>query len=373
MRNLIFAAIALLVFGAVVEAASYVTARLAPTLFDARGKVLSRFHPDDLERFRNEIASPVLGWDNPANTTRTRVNCLGKDVKETFGHLRERRHAERPAGNAVIIVAGDSYAYGDDVGDGETFPAALEQRLSLPVANLGVRGYGPTQALLKLQGSIDSFPKARIAILSIMYDDIYRMVNAYRPAYAINTSFIYGFKPFMRDGVPQPLTAPDPWADPARFKQAANQAFDSDFWRKPKADFPYARALARAYTSPAGVDVLLSNFGIVARKPRLEMVFAPLGLRSNLLALIGRFATFTKTNTLKGFVVLVPGNGRSARSGRFLVESLEPDMPAGLGLVNIAGDIDWTRFNLKPGGGCHPSPYGYGVIADQMAAVIGER
>jgi len=370
MRNLIFAATALLVFGVIVEAASYVTARMAPRIFDAREKVLSRFHPDDLQRFRNQVASPVLGWDNPADTKRTRVNCLGKDVEESFGRFRDRRHAERPSDNAVILVAGDSYAYGDDVGDSETFPAALEHRLSQPVANLGVRGYGPTQALIKLQNSIDDFPNAGIVVLSIMYEDVYRMVNSYRAAYAPNTAFLYGLKPFMQNGAPQPLAANDPWADLARFKQAANQAFDRDFWRKPTAHFPYAWALIRAYTSPAGVDVLLTSIGGIAGKSRLEMVFGPLGLRSNLLALIARFASFADTNALKGFVILVPRNGDATGDGRFLVDSLKSGMPAGLDLVNIEGDINWSRFNLKPNGGCHPSPYGYGVIADQVAAAI---
>jgi hypothetical protein len=44
-----------------------------------------------------------------------------------------------------------------------------------------VGGYGPEQALLKLEGLIDRFPSARVVVLAITYDDFSRMVNSYRP------------------------------------------------------------------------------------------------------------------------------------------------------------------------------------------------
>ncbi len=63
-----------------------------------------------------------------------------------------------------------------------------------------VAGYGPEQALLKLEGLIDRFPKARVAVLSIMYENSRRMVNSYRPVYYRFTGISLGLKPFLRDG-----------------------------------------------------------------------------------------------------------------------------------------------------------------------------
>ena len=51
-------------------------------------------------------------------------------------------------------MAGNSYTHGDEVADDATYPAALERLLAVPVANLGVGGYEPEQALLKLEGLI---------------------------------------------------------------------------------------------------------------------------------------------------------------------------------------------------------------------------
>ena len=73
--------------------------------------------------------------------------------------------------------------HGDEVADSESFPASLEGILQVPVANFGVGGYGPEQAVLKLEGLIDRFPRARVVVLAIMYENVRRMVNSYRPVY----------------------------------------------------------------------------------------------------------------------------------------------------------------------------------------------
>jgi hypothetical protein len=55
------------------------------------------------------------------------------------------------------------------------------------VANFGVGGYGPDQAVLKVESLIDLFPRARVVVLAIMYDQVGRMVNSYRPVYYPDT------------------------------------------------------------------------------------------------------------------------------------------------------------------------------------------
>ena len=79
------------------------------------------------------VHDPDLGWDTP-------------------GHLRGA-HAyelERPPGIFRVIVVGDSYTYGAEVHDGETYPSRLEALLPRSeVLNMGVRAYGIDQAVLK--------------------------------------------------------------------------------------------------------------------------------------------------------------------------------------------------------------------------------
>ena len=56
----------------------------------------------------------------------------------------------------------NSYTHGNAVADDATYPAALERILRVPTANLGVSGYGPDQALLRLESAIERFPNAKV-------------------------------------------------------------------------------------------------------------------------------------------------------------------------------------------------------------------
>jgi len=54
------------------------------------------------------------------------------------------------AGGAILTV-GDSFVFGDQVSDDETWPALLEQRLNRRVVNGGVAAYGTMQAVLRAE------------------------------------------------------------------------------------------------------------------------------------------------------------------------------------------------------------------------------
>jgi hypothetical protein len=45
------------------------------------------------------------------------------------------------------------------------------------------------------------YPDARTAILGIVNDDVFRMLNSYRPVYFPHTAGMFAFQPHMRDGV----------------------------------------------------------------------------------------------------------------------------------------------------------------------------
>jgi hypothetical protein len=55
--------------------------------------------------------------------------------------------SEPPSLPAEVLVVGDSYTFGDQVSDNETWPACLERKLGRGVDNGGVTGYGTAQAL----------------------------------------------------------------------------------------------------------------------------------------------------------------------------------------------------------------------------------
>lgn len=72
--------------------------------------------------------------------------------------IRTAEHGTRPNGNPapraerpLTLVVGDSFAFGDDVDDHQSWPAALERLSSGRVVNAGVPGFGLDQAVLRAE------------------------------------------------------------------------------------------------------------------------------------------------------------------------------------------------------------------------------
>lgn len=93
---------------------------------------------------------PELGWvpapdleDVPYQGARISTNAAG---------MRGPREVEPVKERPRVVAIGDSYTFGQCVGDEETFPARLQQRLpGAEVLNLGVMGYAHGQMLMRLR------------------------------------------------------------------------------------------------------------------------------------------------------------------------------------------------------------------------------
>jgi len=110
-----------------------------------------------------------------------------------------------PESDRRILATGDSYTFGDQVGDHETWPAALERQLAMPVLNGGVCGYGVDQTVLRSQELTQRF-RPDILIVSLIPTDIWRA----------QSSELYGkHKPYfsLKNGIPVlqnvPLGSPE--------------------------------------------------------------------------------------------------------------------------------------------------------------------
>ena len=78
-----------------------------------------------------------------------------------------------PDSSAPIVATGDSYTYGEEVSDTETWPAHLERRLSRPVLNSGVSSYGFDQTVLRAEILAEERKPAAI-VVALIADDIRR-------------------------------------------------------------------------------------------------------------------------------------------------------------------------------------------------------
>jgi lysophospholipase L1-like esterase len=114
-------------------------------------------------------------WDNATITIR--------------GGVRVNANFTPTSANGAILAVGDSFVFGDQVSDSETWPAVLEKQLNRRVINGGVSNYGAAQAVLRAEQLLKADPYT-LVILSILVGaeaDLWRdrLVNGfvfYRPA-----------------------------------------------------------------------------------------------------------------------------------------------------------------------------------------------
>lgn len=136
--------------------------------------------------------SALLDWSNfvvayrsaydPAAGPMIRDPVLGFVPKPGFVSAKATHDAEGfrvipndPGGRqAPILTTGDSFAYGDEVGDGETWPAYLQELARRRVINAGVPAYGLDQIVLRTERLASSMRPA-IIVMSFIADDVHRI------------------------------------------------------------------------------------------------------------------------------------------------------------------------------------------------------
>ncbi len=109
---------------------------------------------------------PQLGWD------------VGKGSKNNVGSARRGDYA--PSEQYKLKAFGDSFTFGSDVDDSQTWEAVIERETGWACLNYGVPGYGPDQALLKYQRT---GIRTQFTILGVQEENIARVVNIYRAFY----------------------------------------------------------------------------------------------------------------------------------------------------------------------------------------------
>jgi hypothetical protein len=93
--------------------------------------------------------------------------------------MRQNGAGPRPSGTAILAV-GDSFTFGLEVHDDETWPARLERLLERPVFNAGVFGYGLDQMVLRAEKLVEKREDVELVILAVFGDDIARCEYSWR-------------------------------------------------------------------------------------------------------------------------------------------------------------------------------------------------
>ena len=142
-----------------------------------------------LKKFINNSFDKELGWVRKPNTTGVEVGANSKIVY----HIDSNGSRENLVGSKVTIASfGDSYTFGRQVEDFQTWQVRLSEKLGEKVLNYGVGNYGADQAFLYYQRQ--KIPKTtKIVILGIVPETICRIHSYWKHYLEFGNTF--AFKP----------------------------------------------------------------------------------------------------------------------------------------------------------------------------------
>lgn len=142
-----------------------------------------RRHEAGVDIFRPgiDLFDPLLGWRNKPNFRNTEPLFGSERVStNSKGARGKREYPYERTGEPRIVVVGDSFAFGWEVSDEETYAAVLESSLgNVEVINLGVGGYGTDQMLLMLKSEGIKY-RPDLVIAGIVSPDSLRNVVNFR-------------------------------------------------------------------------------------------------------------------------------------------------------------------------------------------------
>ncbi|MCP4361379.1 MAG: hypothetical protein GY796_25495 [Chloroflexi bacterium] len=134
---------------------------------DYRGTVQDLYREDQPVQYDALLGwLPQVGYAGADNKWKTQVTILADGVR---ANGRASDNLQTPP----ILAVGDSFTFGDEVSDDETWPAILESLSGQQVINGGVFAYGVDQSFLRMQNLLPLY-QPEIVVMSFIPDDIRR-------------------------------------------------------------------------------------------------------------------------------------------------------------------------------------------------------
>jgi hypothetical protein len=344
---------------------------LLPGIFPSRAsleRAIDRISKDEFDEYARSVFPPMM-WDHLPNSTAEVRSCLGASFTSRYDAAGARTYQGYQADKSTVLLVGDSYTHGDEVADDETIASHLFTKYAIEAANLGVGGYSPLQAVLKVKSRIAHFPHARMVVLGVMHENIRRTVNGYLPALSREAGSVFAARPYASPSsieiVPSAV-----YTNLTAFKQHTRTRLTADFWMTPDLSFPYTLSIAQLASSQAFRLTVMSKFNKVLGR-QYQSDFANAILRGALFTVVQDFFSWATERNIIPVVIFVPQNMHDLHSGQAWINSFAPRLayPANIRAAATRG-IDWSLYNQKPDGECHPSSYGYAAISSAYASII---
>lgn len=193
----------------------------------------------DIEQFISGQYDPDLGWNNG----------VSYEHKGTSYKISRDRIRINPYQSSLVRISayGDSFTFGDEVENDETYPFFLSQLTHDNVINYGVSAYGTDQSLKRLERNLKNGKRTDVVVLEFIQDSIRRNMNMYLAfKYGFEKWTRYMFKPMLYEGpygykwVENPLKKLE---SPSDIMDAYETSKKYDWFHKhphPEISFPYS-------------------------------------------------------------------------------------------------------------------------------------
>ena len=351
------------------------------------------FDPQALGKFLAGSFDPDLGWVRKPDSEGIEKGVRGEIVFRIDGRG-ARSDGCAHAGPPLAAAFGDSYVFGRQVEDGETWAAELGRLLGGEVANFGVGNYGADQGLLRYEGT--PLPEGvRWAILGFVPETVCRVQSYWKHYLEFGNTF--AFKPrfeFGDDGklqhVPSAMTGAADFAaladrlDPIRrhdgfyrrkFRRLQFRgSYLLSLLRCPARQFELVAAAWRRRHGGGGTE----PFALVVRRNIREAhaLYREEGARRLLRAILLRFADEARRRGHQPLIVVFPqlfdlkAGEESTHAYREFFADVGRETPL-LDLTETlrGGDVDALYVEDAYGG--HLSALGNAIAARALAARMG--
>ncbi len=259
----------------------------------------------------------------------------------------------RSTGRAVlsearpILAIGDSFTFGDEVDDDETWVAHLEGRLNRRVLNGGVSAYGIDQAVLRAEQLLEQH-RPEVIILSFVADDINRMEFDF-------LTYGGGWKPYFElvNGSLTLRNVPVPQSPrPPRFTALRRALGHSHL-----ASFVFTRTGSRWWRNIPVVKRVHSQGEAVS------------------VALMARLDSVAKSRKIDVVIVAMPSNGLGDGTDRLrrVTEGTRSRVSHVLDLTTETAHLTPDSLKRLFQGGGHYTPAVHVVVAERIASFLQAR
>ena len=330
---------------------------------------IQKVEPAKFEPFAERARRLPTVWDSQAGSGSTK-SCLGRTFRATYDSKGARLYPGYSSQAATVLLIGDSYTHGDEVGDEHSISARLYERTGIISANLGVGGYSSLQAVLKLERVAKEYPAAKVVVLGIMFENIRRNVNSYMATFT-GEQGVLALRPYVR-GQTIAMVPTQVFDGLDKFRGYATRALESDFWHMPAATFPYTLSMFKVFNT--------KHFWLRNRSRIMKIVdrqyepdYTDAELTNALSAVMRRFGKAARAAKLQPLAIFIPQNRFDLVSPTKWIDSYRRlyGNDIDLRIMDHEG-VEWLRYNHDRNGNCHPSPYGYDMIARAYAKALGK-